>query len=125
VLELDSLRSTRDDIRKAYRRLAKVRHPDAGGSAEDFRLLRRSYEQALIECTARRRGRSTRSSFRMEEDDFLDEILRDRSGRADPFFCEGAWDLSPWQKRRAIWICAGILAGFCLLVLISFLAAAG
>ncbi len=122
VLELDSLRATRDDIRKAYRRLAKARHPDAGGSAQEFRLLRRSYEEALIECAARRKGHPTRSSRCGEDDDLLNEILRDRAGRADPFFCEGAWDPSPWQKRRTVWVCAGILVGFFLLVLISLLA---
>ncbi len=33
----------------AYRALAKVHHPDAGGSKEDFQVLRQAYEQALRE----------------------------------------------------------------------------
>jgi hypothetical protein len=31
----------------AYRALAKVHHPDAGGDAETFKRLRRAYEQAI------------------------------------------------------------------------------
>lgn len=31
----------------AYRALAKIHHPDTGGSVEDFRRLRAAYEQAL------------------------------------------------------------------------------
>jgi hypothetical protein len=34
-------------ITNAYRSLAKVHHPDSGGSAEDFRRLRAAYEQGL------------------------------------------------------------------------------
>ena len=31
----------------AYRALAKIHHPDAGGNAEDFRRLRKAYEEGL------------------------------------------------------------------------------
>lgn len=34
-------------IVNAYRSLAKVHHPDAGGNAADFQRLRAAYEQAL------------------------------------------------------------------------------
>jgi len=34
-------------IVNAYRALAKIHHPDAGGNAEDFRRLREAYEQAM------------------------------------------------------------------------------
>ncbi|MBI2703820.1 MAG: PQQ-binding-like beta-propeller repeat protein [Actinobacteria bacterium] len=36
--------ATTDDIRRAYRALAKVAHPDAGGDADEFRLLTEAYE---------------------------------------------------------------------------------
>jgi len=35
------------DVVNAYRALAKVHHPDAGGNSEDFRRLRTAYELAL------------------------------------------------------------------------------
>ena len=39
--------ATRDEIEHAYRRQARVVHPDMGGDAESFRKLRAAYEQAL------------------------------------------------------------------------------
>jgi hemin uptake protein HemP len=39
--------SNRQEVGNAFRALAKVHHPDAGGNAEDFRRLREAYEQGL------------------------------------------------------------------------------
>lgn len=38
---------TKDDIKTAYRRMARQYHPDAGGDAEDFIELQMAYETAL------------------------------------------------------------------------------
>jgi hypothetical protein len=38
------------DVKAAYRRLAKVAHPDAGGTAEDFRTIETAYREALAFC---------------------------------------------------------------------------
>jgi len=43
-----------DEIRAAYRRLVKQRHPDNGGTAEMFRLLQAAYE-TLIDPVERAR----------------------------------------------------------------------
>lgn len=45
-----NLRPTRDKqlIEQAWRRLASKHHPDHGGDAEQFKLIRTAYEQALI-----------------------------------------------------------------------------
>ncbi|CAB4142874.1 DnaJ domain [uncultured Caudovirales phage] len=36
-----------DEVRQAYIRLAKVRHPDMGGNAEEFSKLGKAFRQAL------------------------------------------------------------------------------
>jgi len=36
-------------IRNAFRALSKVHHPDAGGNAEDFKRLRRAYDEGMAE----------------------------------------------------------------------------
>lgn len=36
-----------EDVKRAYRQLAKSSHPDAGGSAEDFAKLHDTYQRAL------------------------------------------------------------------------------
>lgn len=41
-----SPQATRADIANAYRALAKVHHPDAGGTADAFTRLRRAYSEA-------------------------------------------------------------------------------
>ncbi|MGD9891801.1 MAG: DnaJ domain-containing protein [Dehalococcoidia bacterium] len=39
--------ASRTEIVNAFRALAKVHHPDTGGTADDFKRLRSAYEQAL------------------------------------------------------------------------------
>ena len=39
--------ATKPEIVNAYRALARVHHPDAGGDAETFKRLRRAYEEGL------------------------------------------------------------------------------
>jgi len=38
-----------DQIRERYRELSKTAHPDAGGSADAFHLIRTAYDQAKVE----------------------------------------------------------------------------
>jgi hypothetical protein len=44
---------TAKDVKAAYRRLARKRHPDSGGTHEDFLALRTAYETALRSLGAR------------------------------------------------------------------------
>ena len=46
VLGVETTAST-NDIRNAFRALAKFHHPDAGGNEEDFKRLRSAYDQGL------------------------------------------------------------------------------
>jgi hypothetical protein len=43
--------ATKQEIKAAYRRLAKITHPDRGGSHEGFVALHRAYEQAMALAT--------------------------------------------------------------------------
>src|SRR5690349_16830562 len=45
VLGLDCIPSSRDELRRAYRRAAKATHPDAGGSATAFRAVTEAFER--------------------------------------------------------------------------------
>ena len=45
--------ATPEKIRASYRRLAKQRHPDAGGTSDDFRALQEAYD--ILSDPARRR----------------------------------------------------------------------
>lgn len=38
---------TQDSVKSAYRRLARIYHPDAGGNPEQFKKLSRAYQVAL------------------------------------------------------------------------------
>jgi curved DNA-binding protein CbpA len=44
---VSSRRQNANDVRAAYRRLAKTTHPDAGGSHEAFVALEKNYRAAL------------------------------------------------------------------------------
>lgn len=39
--------ATKAEVINAYRALAKIHHPDTGGTADTFKRLRRAYEQAV------------------------------------------------------------------------------
>jgi hypothetical protein len=41
--------ATREAAKNAYRALAKVHHPDAGGDPDDFKRLRKAYDQAMAQ----------------------------------------------------------------------------
>jgi len=46
VLGVDS-NATKSDIRNAYRALAKIHHPEAGGNPDDFIRLRKAYDEGV------------------------------------------------------------------------------
>ncbi len=46
VLGLEA-EATLKDVKRAYRRLSKQHHPDAGGEASEFKRVQRAYEQAM------------------------------------------------------------------------------
>lgn len=41
-------------IANAFRALSKIHHPDVGGSPDDFRKLRKAYDQAMAQLKARK-----------------------------------------------------------------------
>jgi curved DNA-binding protein CbpA len=65
ILKVSS-NATPEKIRAAYRRLAKQRHPDAGGTAAEFRALREAYAilsepESRRKCDAQRAPAARRS----------------------------------------------------------------
>lgn len=60
ALAILSLRADADDadVKRAYRRLARERHPDAGGDVAAFRDLQRAYERLLADATPPRERRA-------------------------------------------------------------------
>ena len=48
--------ATSEDVRRAYKQRAKSAHPDGGGSAAQFRTLRRHYERAMRSLGAEEKG---------------------------------------------------------------------
>ncbi|TWH46224.1 hypothetical protein [Sporomusa sp. KB1] len=46
-LGFDQIPAGAEDVQKRYWSLAKQRHPDAGGSVEDFKVLKEATEAAL------------------------------------------------------------------------------
>ena len=39
--------ATPEDIRNAFRSLSRIHHPDAGGNEEDFKRLRKAYDEGM------------------------------------------------------------------------------
>ena len=75
--------ASEEEIKKAYRRLASVHHPDKGGDTKKFQEIQTAYDAILKEKNT---GHSTRPGFGGFEDlrDFFDMGRRAASG-SDPF----------------------------------------
>lgn len=75
--------ASEEEIKKAYRKLASVHHPDKGGDTKKFQEIQTAYDAILKEKNT---GHSTRSGFGGFEDlrDFFDMGRRAASG-SDPF----------------------------------------
>jgi len=75
--------ASEEEIKKAYRKLASVHHPDKGGDTKKFQEIQVAYDTILKE---KNNGRSTGSGFGGFEDlrDFFDMGRRAASAR-DPF----------------------------------------
>ncbi len=40
--------SSKDEIQNAYKAMARIHHPDMGGDAEQFKKLKKAYDEALV-----------------------------------------------------------------------------
>jgi hypothetical protein len=47
ILDVDST-ATEKEIKSAYRGLARIVHPDTGGNPEEFKRVRKAYDEALV-----------------------------------------------------------------------------
>ena len=71
ILEVRS-DATYDEIRKSYRRLARLKHPDKNrskGAAEEFKMIKAAYEMLSDEAKRRYYDRRGGDLFRAEEMD--------------------------------------------------------
>jgi len=69
--------ATDDDIKKAYKKLAKQHHPDTGGDAETFRQINEAYQS--LNDPVKRKNYDTYGSAEPQQFNF-------RSGNANPNF---------------------------------------
>ncbi|WP_197320012.1 DnaJ domain-containing protein [Saccharomonospora sp. NB11] len=79
------------EIKSAYRTLARKAHPDAGGSAEEFQLLRQAYEtlsDPVLRAAYDRRGR--RPSLALSAETRASRWSRPRRFGEDPDFVPSA-----------------------------------
>ena len=75
ILELSALPLNKEELTKQFRRLAKSRHPDAGGSGEGFKELNAAYQYALkaLDLVAQRE-----SAARMDAEQSEEERLKEQ-----------------------------------------------
>lgn len=71
--------SSNEEIKKAYKKKAKLLHPDKGGSSEDFTLLKKSYDRII----KKRKNRSFHDSFLQR--DYINVALSNRLKRMESF----------------------------------------
>ena len=87
--------STEEEIKVAYRILAKKYHPDTGGSKEKFTTLQKEYDQLL----ASRRVRKPRYSFTDHE-------------MPEPFVKIMGWALNSQGNGEIVLLCSGIICAY-------------
>lgn len=82
VLELDKLPVSREKIEEAYKRLAKRRHPDVGGSEAAFKELNTAYQQALRALdfiVSKKQEPDAETILKRKRDKMRDEMLKRRA----------------------------------------------
>ena len=80
-LEL-TIASTRDEIKRSYKRLAMIHHPDRGGNEEKFKKISQAYE--TLSDDNKRREYDTRTKSSNTRD--CNEFIQNSFGRGFPFF---------------------------------------
>jgi DnaJ-class molecular chaperone len=75
---------TKDEIKKSYRRLAMLHHPDKGGNEEKFKKISSAYE-TLFDDNKRRDYDNSKKSTNFGSFNNMDDILKS-FGRGFPFF---------------------------------------
>ena len=65
--------STIDSLKKEYKRLAFIHHPDRGGSVEMMQMLNNEYEAALNEL-----GKQNNKNYSLDQDymDLIDKLIK-------------------------------------------------
>lgn len=91
-----------ETIKRAYVKLAKTTHPDAGGSKDDFVRLHAAYEAMVEHCktaaTSQQQGPAEEDHGKSAEGPSLDEIMREVRERLDQEFAQRG---SLWPRRAS------------------------
>lgn len=90
LLGLDHKTCTLNDVRKAYRNLAFVCHPDKGGAAQDMRIVHTAYKWISTQLTeVRDRGCESYEDKEKAFKDFLDSQVDEKLVPFKEVICDG------------------------------------
>jgi len=118
VLDL-RFRATENDIKKAYRKLVLLHHPDKGGDPAKFREVKESYD-VLMDAEKRRTFKATWQDWYTEKEAAAEEDAAQEPAEQDaaqePAENEAEKADRPGRNHNLCWILAAMLVGLVVMI---------